>query len=355
MDYSFLIEENITANFKSYRLEFRQASGTSRGVLHYKDVYFLILKDKSQGVLGIGEAGPLFGLSCDFDSAYNYMKGMCALINKGECIKEKELQNYPSVKFALEMACLDLKNGGNRHYFKSDFEGGVGIPINGLIWMGSLSFMQAQLEEKISAGFKCIKIKVGAIDFEEELSLINNLRKRFSKEKIEIRLDANGAFEEDALDKLKAYKALGIHSIEQPIRQGQTALMANLCKEAVVDIALDEELIGIQERDEKADLLDRVKPQYIILKPTLLGGFQSSQEWIELAEERGIAWWATSALESNIGLCAIAQWTSSLKTNRPQGLGTGQLYVNNINAPMEIKDAKLYFSTSQEWDLSPII
>lgn len=240
--------------------------------------------------------------------------------------------------------------------FDTDFTAGnASIPINGLIWMGDKDFMKQQIVEKLNTGFSCIKMKIGAIDFASEIALLKSIRQTFSRDEIELRVDANGAFSpKGALDKLQQLAALDIHSIEQPIKQGQWQEMARLCKDTPLPIALDEELIGVFTLDEKIKLLDTIKPQYIILKPSFIGGFKGTDEWIALAEKRNIGWWITSALESNIGLSAIAQYTATKNSTLPQGLGTGSLYTNNIPAPLTVKAGAILNDTSQQWDLDTI-
>jgi len=256
----------------------------------------------------------------------------------------------------METAFLDLKAKGSKKLFKSKFTSGEsGIQINGLVWMGNKDFMQKQIREKITAGYHCIKLKVGAIDFETEIEILSGIRQQFSPADIELRLDANGAFSpNDALERLEKLSRFDIHSIEQPIRQGQYDAMAEVCRKSPIPIVLDEELIGLKSAD-KESVLERIKPAYIILKPSLLGGFAESEEWIRLAEKLNVGWWITSALEANVGLNAIAQWTSILNSTMPQGLGTGQLYHNNIPSPLEIRNAKLYYDTANDWELSSIL
>ncbi|MEG0851889.1 MAG: o-succinylbenzoate synthase, partial [Flavobacterium sp.] len=230
------------------------------------------------------------------------------------------------------------------------------IPINGLVWMGSPEFMKQQIADKISNGFNCIKIKIGAIDFNEELNLIAEIRRDFSPEMIEIRVDANGGFDSiDALDKINQLSEFKIHSIEQPIKQNQYDSMAELCKTTSIPIALDEELIGVTNLQDKENLLLKIKPQYIILKPSLVGGFKGSQEWIDIAEKLGIGWWVTSALESNVGLNAIAQWTFTLENNMPQGLGTGGLFTNNFHTNLYVKNGHLWFDDQIEISISDVL
>jgi len=311
---------------------------------------------EENGFTGIGECSTIPGLSIDPEDSYTAkLDEVCSQLNEGVLPKAIDLQQYPSIAFGLETAMLDLNARGSKILFPSEFTlGNVGIPINGLVWMGDKAFMQKQILEKISASYHCIKLKVGALDFETELEIIKNIRHKFSADEIEIRLDANGGFSsDDALRKLEQLAEFQIHSIEQPIRQGQFEAMAQLCRNSPIPIVLDEELIGVQPAD-KAQLIEQIKPAYIILKPSLIGGFGQSEEWIQIAEKYGVKWWITSALESNIGLNAIAQWTYTLKSPLPQGLGTGQLYHNNINSPLEIRNAKLFYNTENEWDLLKI-
>jgi L-alanine-DL-glutamate epimerase-like enolase superfamily enzyme len=254
------------------------------------------------------------------------------------------------------MALLDLQGGGNRLLFKNEFTSSAkGIPINGLIWMGSAENMNEQMLQKLADGYSCIKMKIGAIDFQKEIDLLHKIRLNFDRNKVMLRVDANGAFSNDCDEKLYQLSRLNIHSIEQPIKQGQISKMASLCQSPPLDIALDEELIGINGVDAKQRLLEKIKPQYIIIKPSLLGGFEASMEWINIAESKNIGWWLTSALESNIGLNAIAQWTYKLGVNMHQGLGTGQLYTNNIDSPLYIDKGHLYYGEQNDWDLKPLL
>lgn len=341
----------MKATFFKYQLKFKQPSGTSRGILIHKDTWFIkIVANERQG---IGECGMFRGLSCDDKPDYELkLQWACYNILKGLTFLREHLREYPSIIFGLEMAFKDFEAREPQLLFPSEFtQGQDSIPINGLIWMGDKSFMKAQIKDKIETGFKCIKIKIGAIDFDTELSIIKSIRETFSSESIQIRVDANGAFStQSALEKLKRLSDFDIHSIEQPIRQGQWEDMAHICLNAPIPIALDEELIGIYNVTQREELLQIIKPQYIILKPTLVGGFSSCQSWIDLADNHQIGWWITSALESNIGLNAIAQWTYSLGVSMPQGLGTGQLFTNNITAPLEIKNGYLRYNPSKKWN-----
>ncbi len=344
-----------TATFKKYTLLFKRPSGTSRGVLKKKESWFIFLKNtENSSKIGIGECGLLKGLS--IDDRPDFEEKLKKVCENPDAFFKNGLDEFPAIQFGLEMAFLDLQNGGKRAFFESAFlQNEQPIPINGLIWMGEKSFMFDQIKQKIEAGFRCIKLKIGAIDFEEEMALLKYIRQQFGPEEVELRVDANGAFApNNALEKLENLAALHLHSIEQPIRQGQWPEMARLCEKTPLPIALDEELIGIFDTEKRAECLDVVKPQYIILKPSLVGGFASSNEWIQLAEDRNIGWWATSALESNIGLNAIAQWTATLKNPLPQGLGTGQLYTNNFESPLEVVGENLFYRNGKQWNLEPL-
>lgn len=341
------------AFFIPYTLQFKQASGTSRGILKTKDTWFIIIRDANG--FGIGECGMFRGLSADdvpdFESKLQWT---CDHIELGLETLLESLNDYPSIQFGLEMAFKSLGAVNEFELFPSGFtRSEESIPINGLIWMGSEDFMKAQIKTKISEGFNCIKMKIGAIDFNTELGLLRSIRKEFSSSDIELRVDANGAFDpSNALEKLKRLSDYDLHSIEQPIKQGQWDEMAKLCKQTPLSIALDEELIGVAEQETKANLLKDINPQYIILKPTLVGGFHGSRSWIDLAEQQQIGWWVTSALESNIGLNAIAQWTYTLQTDLPQGLGTGGLFTNNFDSPLVVKNGTLRYENKLNWDIS---
>lgn len=340
----------ITATFHKYILDFKQASGTSRGVLRTKETFFIRLIEN--GKEGIGECGLFRGLSADDVPDYEEkLQWVCNHIQNGEKSLLNDLRAYPSIQFGLEQAFLSLKSESSFELFQTPFsQNNVPIPINGLIWMGDSAFMQRQIEEKLAQGFTTIKLKIGAIDFEKECKLLAGIRAQFSANEIELRVDANGAFTpENALEKLERLSEFELHSIEQPIKQGQLKEMQHLCKTTPLPIALDEELIGVFEKEDKYKLLETIQPQYIILKPSLVGGIQGSKEWIDYAKQLGIGWWITSALESNIGLNAIAQWTSTLHTSMPQGLGTGGLFINNIPAPLHVEKGGLYYDTDMNW------
>ena len=343
----------MIATYHKYILDFKQASGTSRGILRSKETWFIILKH--EGKEGVGECGILRGLSVDdvpdYESKLQYT---CNNIHLGLDELYTQLKAYPSIQFGLEMAFQSLKSKSAFELFPSEFtKGNASIPINGLIWMGSEDFMKQQIKDKIEAGFSCIKMKIGAIDFDTEMKLLKSIRKEFSVSDIELRVDANGAFsKEEALLKLQELSELQLHSIEQPIKQGQIEAMAKLCAETPLPIALDEELIGVFDTEKKAKLLQQISPQYIILKPSFVGGWKGSNEWISFAESQQIGWWITSALESNVGLNAIAQWTYQLHNNMPQGLGTGSLFTNNFESPLDVKQGELHYNTAQKWDFN---
>ena len=345
------------ASFK-YPLQFKRPSGTSRGVLSSKDSWIIKLSDsENPQKMGFGECSVIPGLSFDdLNLLPEKIEQLVSEINSGRILHVSDLNSFPALQFALETAFLDFKKAEPGVLFNSDFTSGKDeIQINGLIWMGKHSFMKEQIEEKIKLGFKCIKLKIGAINFEEEIDLLKRIRKEYSSKDIEIRVDANGAFDpENALEKLKLLSDLDLHSIEQPIKQGQAEDMRKLCEETPLSIALDEELIGVIGIDKREDLLSFIKPQYIILKPSLVGGIYNSREWINLAEELSIGWWVTSALESNIGLNAIAQWTYTLNNPLPQGLGTGQLFTNNIDSPLELNGDRLRYSQEKKWNIDQL-
>lgn len=342
----------MKASYHKYLLEFKRPSGTSRGIMTEKETWFIVLEEN--GKKGIGECGILRGLSADDRDDYEaQLKWTCDNINLGEAELWKALLEFPSIQFGVEMAFLSLKSQNPYVLYPSDFTTNVrSIAINGLVWMGESAFMKQQIEDKLAQGFNCIKLKIGAIDFEKELDLLALIRSHFSPEEIEIRVDANGAFSStEALDKLQQLNQFQLHSIEQPIKKGNISDMASLCKQTPFPIALDEELIGVFSFEEKEKLLQKIKPRYIILKPSFIGGFRGTQEWITLADKYNIGWWITSALESNIGLNAIAQWTFLQNSKMPQGLGTGALYTNNIDCPLEVKNGQLWYDTSKEWQL----
>lgn len=325
-------------------LHFKQPAGTSRGVYTTRRVWYLHLTSDSQpGREGIGECAPLPNLSCDDLPHYEQLLSSLCQEAAQSGIDYERLRPYPSILFGLETAFRHFERGTASLWDTPFSRGEQGIPINGLIWMGSYTQMLSQIEAKMQAGFRCIKLKIGAINFEEELSLLKMIRRHFSAKEIELRVDANGAFSPaEALEKLKRLSELDLHSIEQPIRAGQWDSMARLSQLSPLPIALDEELIGVHSTSRKKELLETIHPQYIILKPSLHGGLRRSQEWIAAASQLGIGWWITSALESNIGLNAIAQWCATLHNPLPQGLGTGALFTDNIPMPLEVRGDELW-------------
>jgi o-succinylbenzoate synthase len=340
----------MKATYYKYILHFKQPSGTSRGVMNVKETWFIILEH--DGKKGIGECGILRGLSIDDRPDYEEkLRWTCTNIHLGKDLLWETLLEFPSIQFGVEMAFQSIASETPFLLFPSGFTEGVkSMEINGLVWMGNEAFMKQQIEEKLAAGFRCIKLKIGAINFETELQLLRLIRQHFSAEQIEIRVDANGAFSLDsALDKIMQLTEFKLHSIEQPITKNNTDSMADLCKVSPLPIALDEELIGVFDVNEKEQLLLKIKPKYIILKPSFLGGFRGTQEWISLAEKHKIEWWITSALESNIGLNAIAQWTFLQRNIMPQGLGTGGLYNNNFDCPLNVSLGQLWYKKEVQW------
>lgn len=348
--------KGLKAQYYKHTLNFKFDAGTSRGVLKTKDSYFIkIFKPDNPLVYGIGEAGPLKGLSPEFgEPTVQLLQKIVSDINLTGNYdpSQYDFREFSSVLFALETAMNDLNHGGKRKIFDNDFySGNQRITINGLVWMGDYDFMKKQISEKLNAGFRTIKLKIGAIKFDDEIDLLAFLRKTFKEEDLTIRVDANGAFSPaEALEKLKRLSDFGLHSIEQPIAAGQEEEMHSLCEQTPLPIALDEEILLNGTR--KKELLQSIKPQYIILKPGLAGGISGTRQWIKEAEGLGIDWWITSALESNIGLNAICQLTAEYQNDLPQGLGTGQLYHNNFNSPLEVIGEKIYYNPNSDWDLS---
>lgn len=327
-------------------LHFKQPAGTSRGVYNTRKVWYIEISSmENPSIKGIGECAPLPNLSCDDVPQYEeVLQQACGKVAREGNIPTESLRNYPSILFGLETALRHYETGSLALWDTPFSRGEAGIPINGLIWMGNFEEMYRQIEAKMEAGYRCIKLKIGAIDFDAELTLLKHIRSRFSVKDIELRVDANGAFSPaEAMHKLDALSKLDLHSIEQPIRAGQWEEMARLTARTPLPIALDEELIGHNTPKIKQELLSAIRPQYIILKPSLHGGICGSNEWIAEAEKQNIGWWVTSALESNIGLNAIAQWCATLHNALPQGLGTGQLFTDNIDLPLEIRKDCLWF------------
>jgi o-succinylbenzoate synthase len=346
----------LKAKLFPLELKFIKPAGTSRGVMTIKKSWILSIKDIEKDIYGFGEFSIIESLSPDWSENYiSTLEEITNQIKNYDKLEELilEFKSFPSIIFGLETALSDLQNGGIRRIFDNSFyNSSLKTPINGLIWMNNKETMFQSIQDKLEDGFDCIKMKIGAIEYQDEIKLLEFIRSKFSKEKIEIRVDANGAFKpDDALQILADLNRLNIHSIEQPIKQGQIKEMAHLCSNTPTPIALDEELIGVNSKVDKIELLDRIQPQYIILKPSLHGGISGSTEWIELAEQRKIGWWMTSALESNIGLNAIAQFAASFNTKMPQGLGTGSLYHNNIDAPLTVKNGHIFYDKNKNWGI----
>lgn len=366
----------LLVDYFKHTLDFRFEAGTSRGVLTHHDVYFLKVintepdtgrsKSAPSEIFGLGEASPLPNLSVDYSDFETNLQKVCSLFNKLDLevfswnlnllVDQLVDKRLPCLRFGLETALLDLLNGGRRVVFRNDFvRGKRQLAINGLIWMGDRAAMLRQVEEKLASGYTTVKLKIGAIDFDEECRVIESIRQRFSPSRVTLRVDANGAWApDDARRKLRELSRFGLHSIEQPIQPRQPEAMSELCRTSPVPVALDEELIGVSDYVEKFRLVKQLAPAFLILKPTLLGGFQSCREWIEIANRLQLKWWLTSALESNVGLSAIGQFAAEFNNPLPQGLGTGQLYHNNIPAPLRTMAGQLRYQPGQSWDLARI-
>lgn len=345
----------MIASIRQYDLNFKVPAKTSRNTLETKRLYLLAIQSQD-GKTGYGEISPFVGLSLDDGPEFPArLEQFIGDFNAGARGEELQLDNWPSIRFGMETALLDLQNGGRRIFYPGPFtDGKQEIPINGLIWMDSAEGMLKQIEAKIAQGFTCIKMKIGALDFDEECRMLEQVRKHYSAFQIELRVDANGAFPlDDALTMLKDLSRFEMHSIEQPIRQGNWEMMGKLCADSPLAIALDEELLGIDPLKEGTKMMQAIRAQYLILKPGLLGGFQVSDQWIEVARQHNTPWWITSALESNLGLAAIAQYTATKNNPLPQGLGTGQLYTNNFPSPLMIKNGFLSMKGKDEWNLNP--
>ena len=341
----------MIATYKKYKFLFKIPGGTSRGILHEKYSWFLILKNNSK--VGVGECSVINGLSVDDPSKIeSKLDWICLNINTVPSLLFKELIDFPAIAFGLEMALKAVDSVKENVLFPSTFTNGKNsIPINGLVWMGDIDFMKSQVDLKLSEGYRCLKLKIGALDFDKEYSLLKSIRDKYSSSELEIRLDANGAYSyKESLRILNKLSELNIHSIEQPIKAGQIKQMSELCISSPIPIALDEELIGINSIEDKIKLIEEIKPQYIILKPSLIGGFKSSEEWINILPKK-TKYWVTSALESNVGLSAISQWVYTLNCSLPQGLGTGSLFSNNFSSPLSIKSAKLHYSKNNNWNI----
>ncbi len=344
----------ITASYAKYALTFKKPARTSRGEMLLHEVYYIKLQQDDR--VGYGEAAPLKGLSIDDRPDFEQkLKECCLYINDGLPADALDLKAFPALQFAFEAALLALQFHEPFKVFDTAFYRGEPIKINGLVWMNAQSQMLEEAFAKVEQGFDCIKFKVGALDFDEECRMLEQFRKRYSAFKVALRLDANGAFaNSEAYEKIKELARFDIHSIEQPIKAKQPDWMQELCAKTPVPIALDEELIGIDATKEGGALLKQIKPQYIILKPTLVGGFVNANTWIKYARQHEIGWWATSALESNIGLNAIAQWCSTHQNGLPQGLGTGSLYTNNIASPLVVSNGHLRYEKHIAWENVPV-
>ena len=344
----------MKADYCKYTLDFKRPGGTSRGVLTSKETYFLILQQ--EGKWGLGECALFRGLSFDDRPGYEQqLQWVCDHVHEGPENLTEALRDWPSIAFGLEQAYRSLRSSDPMVLFSSGFIKDQPIPINGLVWMGEPAYMKEQIFTLHRSGFDCLKLKIGALAFEQELFILEEVRKDFSPGQLEIRVDANGAFQpQEAMERLEALSELDLHSIEQPVAAGQWEVMAALCQNSPLPIALDEELIGITDHGQQREMLTGIRPQYIILKPSLLGGFRASERWIRLAEDLSIGWWVTSALESNVGLNAIAQWTATLGVDRYQGLGTGSLFTNNFESPLEVRQGKLWHDGPQQWNISKL-
>ncbi len=342
----------MIASYTIHDLKFKKPAKTSRNVLETKRLF--LLKIQEGPLEGYGEISPFIGLSIDDRPDFlEKLNQTIEAFNEGLPLEELDLAQWPSIAFGLDTALRDLKNGGRRQFFKGPFADGLSsIEINGLIWMASKEEMLEQVEDKIQQGYRCIKMKIGALDFDEECRMLEAIRKKYSPFQIELRVDANGAFPlSDALAMLNDLHRFELHSIEQPIRQGNWEMMAELCAKSPLDIALDEELLGVNPLDEGKKMIKAIRPKYLILKPGLLGAFATSSAWIKNAEAMETAWWITSALESNLGLAAIAQYTAGCDNPLPQGLGTGQLYTNNFPSPLQIRQGRLAQDGPEKWNL----
>lgn len=348
----------IEAVWKEVTFTPRFPLGTSKGVLHERTVWYLVAwhKDRPE-VRGIGEAAPFPGHSMEFPAdVRTKLVELCANTMDWEDRLQTDLAHVPSVRFAVEQCLRDLRASGSKILFPSGFTlGREGIPINGLVWMGDKATMRERIQAQIDGGNRCVKMKIGAIGIADELELLAEVRKHFPADELTLRVDANGAFtHQNVMPVLERLAELGVESIEQPVGAGLYEVMAEVCANTPLPVALDEDLTGLNTIGAKQDLLDTVKPQYIVIKPSLVGGWAAAQEWIDLAGKRGIKWWITSALESNIGLNAIAQWTANLPIQRPQGLGTGSVYTDNVPSPIMVKDAQLRYRPEVEWALQRI-
>ncbi|WP_236975993.1 o-succinylbenzoate synthase [Membranihabitans maritimus] len=347
----------MNLNIIPLTLNFKFPAGTSRSVLRKRNTYILVLEGDN-GTQGWGEAAPLEGLSTELANGGSSFKSFMDNFGKQTLTTDtiNRINSFPSARFAMEAAYLDLQNNGERVWFPGDFVSGrTKIPINGLIWMGSKSEMFARINEKLQDGYHCLKLKIGGINFNDEVELLKYIRSQFDGNILELRLDANGSFStRNAEERLKILSDFQIHSIEQPIQTGKWQEMAKLCEENIVPIALDEELIGLHGKEWKKRLIDVIRPQYLIFKPSLIGGIAETEDFISLSDNRGIGWWMTSALESNVGLNILGQFSDYLNVSMPQGLGTGQLFTNNISSPFTEKSGEVFCIPSNKWGKLPL-
>lgn len=339
----------LKCDIERYVLDFAFTARTSREVFKQKKTYFIRVYDTERPeVTGVGECPVFPSLQPSFRTFYDFEKLLGDVANNiNHYTAEGNLPRNSAIRFGIESALSELHYGGKGQFVDNKILENIreGIVINGLVWMDSIDVMMRQLAEKIEQGFRCVKFKIGANRFEDELEFIQAVRSNFDDKSLMIRLDANGAFnEKDALKKLDALSAYAIHSIEQPVARDCSA-MPEICRNSPIAVALDEDMIERwYSKEDKFDFLRRLSPSYIILKPSLAGGFRESDEWISTAHELGIGWWATSALESNIGLSATAQWLARYpeNINIPHGLGTGLIYTNNIGNNVILKGEKLF-------------
>ena len=349
----------IRATWKEITLTPKFELGTSKGPITSRTVWYLIAWESDRPeIKGIGEAALFPGHSKEFPADVKLkLTELCQDTSNWRERLTTDLVDVPSVRFAVEQCMKDLEVSGSKILFPSAFTlGKQGIPINGLVWMGDKSTMRERIRERIDKGFTTIKMKIGAIGIEDELALLTSVRSEFTAKEIALRVDANGAFDaRNVMDVLQRLAELEVESIEQPLPAGLYELTADLCARSPLPIALDEDLIGLNTRDSKVDLLDSVKPQHIVIKPSLVGGWAATEEWIALAKSRGTGWWITSALESSIGLSAIAQWTATLGVERVQGLGTGGVYSDNLPSPLEVTNGELRYRPEREWDLDRVL
>ena len=345
----------IRAVWKEVTLTPKFELGTSKGPITTRTVWYLIAwHEERPDVKGIGEAALFPGHSKEFPAdVRTKLLELCMDTSNWRSRLNDDLVDVPSVRFAVEQCLRDLEASGSKVLFPSPFTlGRQGIPINGLVWMGDKPTMMKRLREQIDGGYTTVKMKIGAIDIDEEIALLKSVREEFDARDIALRVDANGAFHaRNAMDVLHRLADLQVESIEQPVAPGLYEVMAELCERSPLPIALDEDLTGLNTRDSKVDLLEHVKPKYIVIKPSLVGGWLAAEEWIALARERQIGWWITSALESNIGLNAIAQWTATLGVTRAQGLGTGRVYTDNVPCPLVADRGELRYLPEAEWEL----